>query len=331
MSDPDDLTVRLLDGEEARLLVELIRRCYGETYIDPSFYDEVGVRGRLESGELSSIGAFTESGDLVGHMGITRRSWGGNTADAGMTLVDPAHRGRGIARQVAVGLAERSIAMGLVGVHDYPVTVHGATQRLAKGYGTDMGLMLANMPGDVSFEDMETDASAARTSSLVRWLPFGRAPARDVVVPPIYADCIRTLYEEALLSRTMLAPEEADLAAATELETRIDQRRRIVRFTVGRSGVDLVDQVAGGLEEARGVVVAHIDLPLADPSTPSATEALRGRGFFFSALLPEYHDGDVLRLQWLEPSVRVAEAEVVARDATRAIEAYVVEDRASLD
>ncbi|MEM7437063.1 MAG: GNAT family N-acetyltransferase [Myxococcota bacterium] len=330
MADPDDLTVRLLDHEEASLLVALIRRCYGETYIDPSFYDEAGVRGRLACGDLSSVGAFTALGELVGHMGITRRSWGGNTADAGMTLVDPAHRGRGIARKVAVGLAEQSIAMELVGVHDYPVTVHGATQRLAKGYGTDTGLMLANMPGDVSFEDMQTDASAERTSSLVRWLPFGRAPTRDVYLPPIYADYIRTLYEEALLSRTLRESETADLAGATELDTRIDGRRQIARFTVARSGADLADRVSSRLKEAGGVVVAHLDLPLGDLNTPRATEALRGLGFFFSALLPEYHDGDVLRLQWLATSVQVAEAEVVARDATRAIEAYVVEDRASL-
>jgi predicted GNAT family acetyltransferase len=48
-------------------------------------------------------------------MGIALRAHGGITADAGMTLVDPAFRGRGIARRVAVGLAQQSMKLGLVG------------------------------------------------------------------------------------------------------------------------------------------------------------------------------------------------------------------------
>ena len=125
MSAGDGIEIRLVRPDEGRLLIELIRRCYGETYIDPSFYDEGHVSALLDDGTLSSIGAF--AGDsLVGHMGITLRTHGGNTADAGMTLVDPSFRGRGIAKRVAVGLAQQSVALGLVGVHDYPVTVHAA-------------------------------------------------------------------------------------------------------------------------------------------------------------------------------------------------------------
>ena len=146
---------------EASLFIGLIRRCYDETYIDPSFYSEVVVRELLARRRLHSIGAFTDTGQLVGHMGITLRPHGGITADAGMTLVDPTFRGRGIARRVAVGLAEQSMALGLVGVHDYPVTVHAATQRIGAGFGVDTGLMLANIPGDVVFQGIETPAPGA--------------------------------------------------------------------------------------------------------------------------------------------------------------------------
>ena len=90
MSSADGVTVRLVASEEAPLLIGLIRRCYGETYIDPSFYDETVAGELLKSGCLHSIGAFAEAGRLVGHMGITMRAHTGITADAGMTLVDPA-------------------------------------------------------------------------------------------------------------------------------------------------------------------------------------------------------------------------------------------------
>lgn len=331
MNGTKNLKVRLLESEEAGLLIGLIRRCYGETYIDASFYDEQVVRDRLQRGELSSVGAFL-SGVLVGHMGITRRPWGGNTADAGMTLVDPAHRGQGIARQVAVGLAEQSVALGFVGVHDYPVTVHGATQRLAKGYGADTGLLLANMPADVSFEDMDTRARGARTSSLVRWLPFGRAPARTVYLPSRYAAPITSVYETVRLIRESVEAPEQPHAPATELDFRIDHRRQIGRLAALTLGPDVRDRLEAARDDAQeaGALVVHADLSLADPATPWAVEAIRDAGFFFAALLPEYRDGDTLRLQWLSPSVEITAADVLSSDATRAIEGFVLRDRVSV-
>ncbi|MGB5809920.1 MAG: GNAT family N-acetyltransferase [Polyangiales bacterium] len=332
MPDSGDVTVRLLEPDEAGLLVELIRRCYRDTYIDPTFYDVDAVRERLASGRLSSVGAFVGDDALAGHMGITTRPWGGNTADAGMTLVDPAQRGHGIARQVAVGLAQQAVALGLVGVHDYPVTVHAATQRLAKGYGADTGLMLANMPADVSFERMETPAPGQRTSSLIRWLPFGRPPEREVHLPDRYADILKTLYDEANLLRTPRVRDAALLGGGSEIHTVVDLRRNIARLVVMVAGEDLVARVASETEFARqrGVLVAHVDLSLSDRTTPAATEALRTLRYSFAGLLPEYRNGDVLRLQWLSVDAESSAVTVLSSDTTRAIQAFVLADRAGL-
>jgi hypothetical protein len=43
LSPDDGIAVRLVAPEEASLLIGLIRRCYGDTYIDPSFYDRTVV------------------------------------------------------------------------------------------------------------------------------------------------------------------------------------------------------------------------------------------------------------------------------------------------
>jgi serine/threonine-protein kinase RsbW len=312
-------------------LIGLIRSCYGETYIDPSFYRERVVRDLLAERRLYSIGAFTDAGRLVGHMGISMRPRGGITADAGMTLVDPMFRGRGIARRVAVGLAEQSMALGLVGVHDYPVTVHAATQRIGAGFGVDTGLMLANMPGDVAFQDMETSAPGARTSSLIRWLPFGRAPERGVYLPERYRESIGSLYAAAHLSREQLRSDGALGEHASELEHTYDARRQILRIAVTRTGLDLATRVENEKHAAakRGGLVAHVDLALSNPATPAATEALRALGFSFAGLLPEYRDGDTLRLQWVAESVDSTEPSVLSTEATRAIAAIVESDRIS--
>jgi len=331
LSSDDDITVRLVTPQEASLLIGLIWSCYGETYIDPSFYDETAVSELLASRRLHSIGAFTDAGQLVGHMGITLRPHGGITADAGMTLVDPRFRGRGIARRVAVGLAEQSMALGLVGVHDYPVTVHAATQRIGAGFGVDTGLMLANMPGDVVFQEMETPTPDSRTSSLIRWLPFGLAPERSVYLPERYREQIQALYAEAHLTRTVLPSDDHLGERQSQLESAYDERRQILRVAVMRGSSDLAAKVEAEIGGAvkRGGLVAHVDLPLADPATPVGTETLRAQGFSFAGLLPEYRDGDVLRMQWLADSVDDAAFSILSTDSTRAIEEFVLKDRGS--
>ncbi len=332
LSESTDITVRLLRADEASLLTALIRRCYGETYMDPVFYDEVAVRRLLESEKLHSMGAFAATGDLVGHMGITARPWGGVTSDAGMTLVDPSFRGKGIAGQVAVGLAQQSVALGLIGVHDYPVTVHAATQRLAKGFGVNTGLMLANMPADVAFQHMETDESGGRSSSLIRWLPFGHAPEREVCLPGRYRERIETLYTEARLSRFVQEVDHELTSQPSALEVTLDRRRSTGRVLVTSVGGDLASRVDAELRAANetGTLVMHVDLPLADRGTPAAVESLRPLGFSFAGLLPEYREGDVLRVQRLDDGAQTPVASALWSDSTRAIEAFVLEDRAAL-
>lgn len=331
MSAEREIPVRLLAPEEAPLLIALIRRCYGETYIDPSFYDQGAVEELLRSRRLHSIGAVSDQGQLVGHMSISLRLWGGISADAGMTLVDPAFRGRGIARRVAIGLAEQSIALGLVGVHDYPVTVHAATQRIGAGFGVDTGLMLANMPADVDFQEIDNPAEGARTSSLIRWLPFGRAPERTVHLPERYREQIEAFYTEAYLPRTILKLDSGIIGAEAELEPSYDARRQTLRIAVAQAGSDLGTQVHAERLEAtkRGGLIAHVDLWLGDSGTPAAVELLRDLGFSFAGLLPEYRNGDVLRLQWLSPSVDDRVSGVLSTDASRSIEELVLNDRST--
>jgi serine/threonine-protein kinase RsbW len=96
-----------------------------------------------------------------------------------------------------------------------------------------------------------------------------------------------------------------------------------------RAGSDLREQIERARRDAveRGALVAHADLSLASPSTAAAASVFRALGFFFAGLLPEYRDGDVLRVQWLSDAVEYPEESVLSTDATRALEKFVLNDR----
>ena len=71
-----------------------------------------------------------------------------------------------------------------------------------------------------------------------------------------------------------------------------------------------------------------IDVRLVAPEEASLLIGLRTQGFSFAGLLPEYRDGDVLRMQWLGSSVDDTAFSVLSADSAREIQSFVLRDRA---
>lgn len=82
-----------------------------------------------------------------------------------------------------------------------------------------------------------------------------------------------------------------------------------------------------GAARAHPADVVHVDLSLADPAVAPASETLREQGFFLCALLPEYRDGDVLRLQRISRA-ELPDATAFATDEARDLIDFLERDRA---
>jgi GNAT superfamily N-acetyltransferase len=330
--DETALVFRALEAGEGAKLVSCLRRCYGESHVDPGLYDAAAIDAAIAAGLRRSAVAVTPGGEVVAHLGISLRRPGDITADVGLTLVDPSHRGRGLARRLSVEVGQMAIQMGLVGLHDYPVTVHGATQRLASEHARTVGFLLDNMPADVRFNAMEADAEGGATASLVRYIPLGDQPEREVYVPQAYAALAASLYETAGLPRRIVAGDGMREATAPDAETGFDrehdERRSVLKLTVTSSSLSTAALEREALAEGGGSRATQIDVPLREPHAPRVAARLREIGFFFGALLPEFRDGDALRLQRL-PSVPAASAApVLESSAMREIADFVLRDAA---
>jgi GNAT superfamily N-acetyltransferase len=326
------LVFRDLEAGEGASLVSCLRRCYGESHVDPGLYDAAAIDAAIAAGLRRSAVAVTPGGEVVAHLGISLRRPGDITADVGLTLVDPSHRGRGLARRLSVDVGRMALEMGLVGLHDYPVTVHGATQRLAAEHAHTVGLLLDNLPADVEFNAMEADADARATASLVRYVPLGDQPEREVYVPRAYAELAASLYETAGLPRRIVAEDGMRKATAPDAETGFererDERRGVLKLSVTSPGRMTAALEREALAEGGGSRATQIDVPLREPQAACVATRLREIGFFFGALLPEYRDGDVLRLQRL-PSVPAANAApVLESSAMRELADFVLRDAA---
>jgi len=332
MMEPDRPTsailIRPLAAEDAPKLARCFERCYGDSYVADFFYDPARIQSRKAEGLLRSVVAVDAFGDIVGHMGLTLRRPGALTADAGNTVVDPRYRSQGLVARLGAGIFEFCRQAGLVGFHHYPTTAHPIMQKLAvQGGGVETGVMLEYIPAGTRYRELVEGAAEGRTAVVVVYQPLADALARDVFLPQRYAKTMTSLWERAGLRRWPRDPAASLPPAPALLESIRDARRGLVRLEVEIAGADLCERVTVANKGA-GAEIVQVDLRLSDPSVSVAVEALRPEGFFFCALLPEYRDGDVLRLQRLPDAAGGPVFPELATAGGRALLDVIARDRA---
>jgi hypothetical protein len=248
--------------------------------------------------------AVAASGEIVGHMGLTIRDPRAETADAGNSIVDPRYRGQQLVAHLALAVIELCRADGFLGFHHYPTTVHPIMQKLALAGGTETGIMLDYIPSGTEYREIDGAPRSGRPAVVVVYHPLQAAPEREVFAPSELTEMIRSMYARAALSRTFGVGARLLSPCATELAVSHNPRRGLLRIEIARVGGDIGEKTHAALAGS-AAPVCQLDLPMDDAATPAAVEELRALGFFFSAVLPEYLEGDVLRLQ------RVAKAKLV--------------------
>src|SRR5262249_43325421 len=152
----------------------------------------------------------------------------------------------------------------------------------------------------------------------------------SVWVPPHHATMIRRVYHHNRLSRKEGAPQVRDNHASLPPQSRLDVRVRTDHNTafllVREFGQDLVGLVRFRQRELfrQRLDCIYLDLPLGDPGAADFCGPLEALGFFFGGILPEYYEGDVLRLQCLNNLNIDAQQIQLASDFGKELLAYVL-------
>ena len=138
--------VRPIRPDDAPMIAQLVERCYADGYHKDVMYRPDELAGMIRSGSHSGVVAEAE-GTVVGHMAYLWPNENATVVEAGITVVDPGWRGKGIMGRLAVAMGEMLTAGGAIGFVHYPTTAHEVMQRasLSSG-GRETGIMLAFLP-----------------------------------------------------------------------------------------------------------------------------------------------------------------------------------------
>jgi len=307
-------------------VIRCFESCYGRTYIQ-EFYDPEWMRDQIRRGLMRSVVAVDEGAGVVGHMALKVVHEGSLACEAGSTVVHPDFRKLGLMSRMGTMITDLCVSEGFVGIVNEPTTAHEIMQRRStEGGGVETGLMLELVPADTEFHDFEV--RAGRTAVTVVYHPLAPAPAREVYVPAVYRSLVEELYTAIGLERTVVeaAADSGAVPTKSVASESISEQHRLRRWFVGRVGQDLADLVDA--KPPTPVEVSQVDLCLDDPGVESATAALRERGFFYSALQPEFARTDLLRLQRLESPGPEAFSPLLVNEGARRLLAMMIADQA---
>ncbi|MDE3226576.1 MAG: ATP-binding protein [Nitrospirota bacterium] len=330
------IATRPMHLEEAAELARLVYRCYGYTYPGEFIYYPEKVEAKQRAGLMKSYVACNQRGDLIGHLALTLPRPGAKVAESGQAVVDPRYRGHGLFQRMKRQAREEAAASQVVGIYSEAVTVHPFSQKGSLDVGAhEVGFLLGYTSGAVSFRSISESDNPRRQSIAFLYLAALAHEPATVFLPKPYRDLARRIYDAADIPRTVVSDRDAgrvSLPAAGHLTVSLRPDHNQAILTVDLLGRDTPDAVRSHLHELRlqRVDCIYVDLPLVQKGAGELGARLRELGFFFGALIPEFGQGDVLRLQYLN-NVDIVPADIhTASEAGRTLLATIIEDQAAV-
>lgn len=322
-----DMTVDDVTG-----VARLFYRCYGySAAYAAAVYQPERMRALVAEGLHLGTVAVAADGTIVGHVAGEVTSPEAKISEIGLFAVDPQFRRFGVGVQIGVYHATKMYNAGFIGLYSHAVTVHDRSQKAAvRSGGKEVGMLLASQPGELDFQGFEVDGEH-RKSTMNFFVNLGRTPHRTVYVPPAHAEIVERIYAHTQIPRTVVAHSmgRPDIPNETS-EFRINLRHEtgIALLEVARYGEDFLHSLQSQLQQLRmnrfDLIV--VGFPMADPLTAYFASGLHELGLSFAAVMPELHDGDILRLQALNNVEIVPETIEVASDFGAYLRDFVIAD-----
>lgn len=323
---PAKYQYRLMEAADAIQIAKCVYRTYGYTYPGEHVYYPERVVTMNQSGELVSALALTETGEVVGHCALSGQP-GEPVMEVGQAVVAPAHRRRGVMKELMVLLMKEAGQRGLAGLFVVAVTVHPFSQRATLRYGfRESAVLLAYAPQNVHFKEIADPGLPQRETVVYGYQPLNEDPGGRVFPPPHHRSIIARIYDNLGLRRELASPEVSDLSIEQgpsrselcpfALSAKIKSAMRTALIQIADYGarieqeLQIYQEVKNKLRDLcyEGVAAVYLNLPLGHPNTALACQHFEELGFFFAGILPRpakpvgpegENCGDWLCLQYL--------------------------------
>ncbi|MBI5680285.1 MAG: ATP-binding protein [Methanobacterium sp.] len=325
----EEISLRIMRPDETVALARCIYKVYGYTYPHEDIYYPQKFSSLIESGLVTSCVTVNSKDDVIGHLGVFLENPDDLVGESALAAVDSRYRGRGIFPKMKNLMMEHVQKKGLLGLYSRAVTVHVASQKSNVKMGAkETGFVLAHSPPTAIFKKMEASSGSNRRTVALFYVPVAPDPGHNVFLPLKHGDILKKIYNHGELKRTFNQSSNEGLSFHSQIHSHLLPEMSSAFLRVNKFGIDFLDELKLQVNDLcyRHVELIVLDLPLSDPATALLCPEIEDLGFFFSGLMPEYLDGDALRLQYLNNVIFNPEDVQVYSEFGKDIFSYVVEE-----
>ncbi|MEI6576011.1 MAG: ATP-binding protein [Bacteroidota bacterium] len=330
MLSTEPVNFRMMTPADATGLTRCVYRTYGYSYGSDYIYNPAEVREMLSSGIIESFLAVNSADETVGHLALIYHKLGAMVAESGQAVVDTRFRGRKLFEQLKIQLLQFAKDKGLYGVYSEATTAHPYSQKGNITLGAvETGFMLGFAPESVAIKTIEAASKEMRLSGLFYFLKVNEEPMRTIYLPENHKTMIDRIISRIKMNRIYGTPETPGVFnRSTIIRSKIRPEWGHAVINLSEYGDDFVSVMKTLLREIKNQKISaiFIDLPLCSPFTPHYYKELETLGFSFSCFVPEYEDGDVIRMQYLNNCVLDPSKISVAAEFGKELLAYIMDD-----
>ena len=322
--------IDILSLEEIPMLIECVRRCYGDSYPNPAMYDPSQLKEIIESQLMHSVVAKLGDDRIIGHCALTFDGIKNSAPEAGKMLVDPDFRGRHLAELMAKKRIDIARQLELAGFWTECVTNHPYSQHEMISFNAkETGLFIGDMPSTISMQGLDNFAET-RMSLLTFYLSLADHP-HTIFLPLEHVAHVKDLAQDLNLER-VIASSDLGGIGVTIVRMVVNSGIQTANISIEYIGDDLVTAVTKELKKIESLNLAsiYLDLPIEQEAASKAYLDLEAIGFFWGSWLPNYSaHKDILRLQKIAQKVD-PEKIICARNKGEEVKQYVLSEWARI-
>lgn len=326
----EEISLRIMRPDETVSLARCIYRVYGYTYPHEDIYYPQKFSSLIESGLVNSCVALNSQEEIIGHLGVFLEDPNDHVGESALAAVDSRYRGRGIFPKMKKMMMDHVKKQGLLGLYSRAVTAHMASQKSNIKMGAkETGFVLAHSPPTAIFKKMTANEGSYRRAVALFYIPVTSDIKHNVFLPSRHENILKKIYTHGELNRDFNQPSREGLISFhSQIHSHLLPEMGSAFLRVNKFGIDFLDELKMQVHELcqRQVELIVLDLPLSDPATALLYPEIENIGFFFSGLMPEFLEGDSLRLQYLNNVIFNPDEVQVYSEFGKEIFSYVVDE-----
>lgn len=283
-------------NSDAGSIVQLFREAYGDNYLKPSIYDpETFIEGNRTE-QLISVVARTASGDVVGHVGLSRCAPSPRVLEIGQAVVSRDHRSSGLlASMMSIAIEYARSGLDCELLFGAAVCNHAYSQKACLSLGlTEIGYEMDYLPERMF---IAAHGPIGRVATLNYARSFCPDKDSELYLPDIYSGNIRDVVEH-LGDRRRYRRADRDAVPVGESELTVTDMADcdVVAVNLAHAGGDFERRVRQLERQARAQDRAMVKLAvnLGQPEVGAVVQVVRSLGYFCGCVLPRWFGSDAL-------------------------------------